>query len=203
MKYAVVHHADLIALTRGPSSLRRMLFGSTALELMRHSGIPLFMAHSTDSPRDIRKILVPVDGSRTSQGIFPVVADLARGAGARVALLTVLSHEGNADPARRALERVGRSPTFARVPVETVVRSGEAVPGILESARAEGADVIALGTHGRTGSNRFFFGSVAEEVLSRAEVPVILRRTQKLPARMPRPASLAHAVSSSSAQESP
>jgi hypothetical protein len=98
---------------------------------------------------------------------------------------------------------VGRFPTFARVPVEAVVRSGEAVPGILESARAEGADVIALGTHGRTGSNRFFFGSVAEEVLARAEVPVILRRTQKLPARKPRPVPLAHAVSSGAPGESP
>ena len=192
MKYAVVNHADLIAMTtRGSSGLRTALFGSTAQELLRHSQVPIYLARPLDPPKEIRRILVPIDGSKTSQGILPVVRDLAQGAGAHVTFLTVLPHEGEAERAQRALKRVATSFALRGVPVQTLVKPGEAVKEILDAARADGADVIALGTHGRTGSDRFFFGSVAEAVMQGAKIPLILRRTQKLPVRKLRPAPAA------------
>lgn len=55
---------------------------------------------------------------------------------------------------------------------------------ILAQARAVGADVIVLGTHGRTGVSRLVTGSTAEDVLRRAEIPVLLVRAG---AKVPRP----------------
>lgn len=177
MKYSVVHHADLVAMTtRGSSGLRKLFYGSTALELMRHSQIPLFMARPSYATRPIRKILVPLDGSETSQGILPVVADLAHGAGATVRFLTVMSEAGPGELASKFLKRVSDAFEKRGIPAETSIRAGEAVPEILELARTGGVDLIALGTHGRTGSDRFFFGSVAESVLEGAETPLLLRR---------------------------
>lgn len=180
MRYSVVNHADLIALsTRSRSGVRKFLFGSTTLELMRHSQIPLFITRPNVPSRPISRILVPLDGSKTSQGILPIVADLARGAGARVRLLTVLPEVGATELASRALKRVGAAFDKRGIPAETEVRPGEPVEQILATANDEGADLIALGTHGRTGGDRFFFGSVAESVIQGAKTPLLLRRTPR------------------------
>lgn len=184
MKYSVLQHADLIAMsTRSSAGFRKLLFGSSALELVRHSQIPLFMARPTCPARAIRKILVPLDGSKTSQGILPIVADLARGTGSKVHLLTVLPEAGPTDFASRALRRVGDAFAKRQIPVDTDVRQGEAAREILALAQNEGVDLVALGTHGRTGSDRFFFGSVAESVLESAATPILLRRTPRVIAR--------------------
>ena len=53
---------------------------------------------------------------------------------------------------------------------------GTADTAILDAGIAFGADVIAMGTHGRSGLGRLLFGSVAEQVLRHAGVPVLLVR---------------------------
>jgi len=53
---------------------------------------------------------------------------------------------------------------------------GTAATAILDAGKAFGADVIAMGTHGRSGLGRLLFGSVAEQVLRHASVPVLLIR---------------------------
>jgi len=62
--------------------------------------------------------------------------------------------------------------------VETAweIRVGRAEEQIVAGARAVGADLIAMSTHGRSGLGRLLFGSVAEQVLRRADVPVFLMR---------------------------
>jgi nucleotide-binding universal stress UspA family protein len=177
LKYAVTHHADLIAMmTCTRTTMGKLLFGSTAVELMRRCQVPIFLARPTWPARPIRKILVPLDGSSTSQEILPIVGDLAHGAGAKVALLTVLPNPELRAPAGRALKRVAGIIARKGIPVESILASGEAVKEIMSAAQDGEADVIALGTHGRRGSNRFFFGSVAEAVLKVSKVPVLLRR---------------------------
>jgi len=54
------------------------------------------------------------------------------------------------------------------------VREGAASAVILEVAREFDADLIAMASHGRTGFRRFLMGSVAEQVLRDAEVPVLV-----------------------------
>lgn len=183
-KYAVVHKGDLIALTtRGGSGLRRVLFGSTAIELMRRSQVPLFLARPSWTARPIRRILAAIDASRTSKGVLPSVAHLAGGAGATVVLVRVLPGQDGREKAQTALRTQAESIQSKGIPVETVVRRGDPAKGILATAAEEAVDLIALGTHGRRGTDRFFFGSVAESVLVGSEVPLLLRRTVRLPNR--------------------
>ena len=51
---------------------------------------------------------------------------------------------------------------------------GSTADGIIKCSRQFGADLIVLGTHGRTGLDRFFMGSVAEHVVRHSEVPVLV-----------------------------
>lgn len=183
-KYSVVHRGDLIALTtRGASGVRRVLFGSTAIELMRRSQIPLFLARPTWSARPIRRILAAIDSSRTSKGVLPAVSYLAGGAGATVVLVRVFPGQNGRETAEGTLRIEAEAIQSKGIPVETVVRRGDPAQGILATAVEEAVDLIALGTHGRRGTDRFFFGSVAESVLVGSEVPLLLRRTVRLPKR--------------------
>jgi len=73
---------------------------------------------------------------------------------------------------RRNIETSARK-VFRDVPFEIVIGSGSAVPTILKIAREKEADLIILGTHARTGIRRAFIGSIAEEVLHDATIPVL------------------------------
>jgi nucleotide-binding universal stress UspA family protein len=46
--------------------------------------------------------------------------------------------------------------------------------GILETAKAEGCDLIVMGSHGRRGLKSLILGSVAQKVLAHAELPVLI-----------------------------
>jgi nucleotide-binding universal stress UspA family protein len=65
-------------------------------------------------------------------------------------------------------------------------RVGRPDTEILAAARSAGADLIAMSTHGRSGVRRLLFGSVAEQVLRQADVPVFLIREHgAIPAVLP------------------
>jgi len=72
----------------------------------------------------------------------------------------------------------------AGVRVSIAVRTGDAAAQIVAGARESQADLIGMSTHRRTRLGRLFFGSVAEAVLRRADVPVlVVRDSEAQPAR--------------------
>jgi nucleotide-binding universal stress UspA family protein len=64
----------------------------------------------------------------------------------------------------------------AGLPVRTCVKRGDSVDQILEQARESAADVIVMGTHGRSGVKRWMLGSVLDGVLREAPCPVLAVR---------------------------
>jgi nucleotide-binding universal stress UspA family protein len=137
-----------------------------------------------------KRILVPLDRSELAETIMPLVAGLARGAGATVRLLhvvpvpeNVVSKEGRvvayADQEMERLETESLNHLkgiVARlgVPAECVVRFGDDADEILREAETYGADLVAVTTAGKSGLKRLVMGSVAEQVFRRARVPVLL-----------------------------
>lgn len=63
--------------------------------------------------------------------------------------------------------------------VQTLVYEGRPAEKIVETAKELGVDMIVMGTHGREGLDRLFFGSVANEVVRTAECPVLTIRPPK------------------------
>jgi nucleotide-binding universal stress UspA family protein len=141
----------------------------------------------------IKKILMPVDRSPRTDAVAAIVADTARGAHASVRLLhvapvpsAVYGAEGRvvvyADQEMESLASQSLDflhaleGHFAGVPVDSVVRFGDPAGQILEEAEAFGADLIVVGTAGRSSIGRSLLGSVAERVFGRATVPVMLVR---------------------------
>jgi nucleotide-binding universal stress UspA family protein len=78
--------------------------------------------------------------------------------------------------ARRSLERLLRHARDARVRVAGLLRDGIVPEQIVKVARARHAEMIVMGTHGRTGLSRMLVGSVASRVVTQASCPVMTVR---------------------------
>jgi nucleotide-binding universal stress UspA family protein len=79
-------------------------------------------------------------------------------------------------PREEVLERLRGMLATAGVPVDTAdvtAEAGDAAPTIVDQAVATNADLLVMGTHGRTGFNRLLLGSVTEKVLRQAPCPVL------------------------------
>lgn len=146
-----------------------------------------------------KKILLAVDRSPRADAVAAIAADTARGARATVRLLhvapepsAVQNAEGRvvayADQETESLTSAGLDFLrtleihFGDVPVENVVRLGDPVAEILAEADTCGADLIVVGTAGRSGIGRVLLGSVAERVFGKATAPVMLVRTKAVAA---------------------
>jgi nucleotide-binding universal stress UspA family protein len=76
--------------------------------------------------------------------------------------------------ATRRLERLSAAcRRLATPPVKTEVRTGDTARGILEAARDHAAELVVMGTHGRSGLPHLVLGSVAEQVLRGSPCPVL------------------------------
>lgn len=138
-------------------------------------------------------ILVPIDFSETSLRALRLAVGLTRQGntrlhlvnigvipyvdvgpyGASVPAVLIAANDEMAAEAKSALERVAREEVPQGVEVRTHVRCGFPPEEILSEATECGADLIVIGTHGRTGVERVILGSVAERVIRSAKIPVL------------------------------
>lgn len=134
------------------------------------------------------EILIPTDGSDEAQVAVEHGLDLATALGASVRALSVVPEgphgamkrdEMRADPEAEAEEAVTAVETAARergLDVTSAVSEGVPQEAIVDDAARAGVDAIVVGTVGRTGLEHVLLGSVAEEVVRNASVPVITVR---------------------------
>jgi nucleotide-binding universal stress UspA family protein len=138
-------------------------------------------------------VVIPLDGSAVAEAILPFVLSIAGPPDLAVVLLGVVPwrpppaiERGSYSPvddiqismdkACAYLAGIARGLRARAVRVETRVRYGDPAREILAGAAETGADLIAMTTHGRSGLGRLLFGSVAEAVRRRADIPVFLMR---------------------------
>jgi universal stress protein A len=136
----------------------------------------------------IRTIIYPTDFSRRSEYAFHLACALARDYGARMILAhvkapPVVMGEFGAVPAEPPgyletlkAELANYRPT-PNIEVERIVVEGDPAVEIARLAKEHKADLIVMGTHGRSGLGRLLIGSVAEAVLRKAPCPVLTIKT--------------------------
>jgi nucleotide-binding universal stress UspA family protein len=134
----------------------------------------------------LKTILLPLDGSPLAERALPYAATIAQRSGARVVLveaalartlpgvdpshaqIDVMEHaEGSLHAAAGRLSAAG-------IDAEPHVYYDDPVHAILDAARLQHADLIVMSTHGRSGIGRMVYGSVTDQVLRRATIPVLL-----------------------------
>ena len=138
----------------------------------------------------LEKILLATDGSLASDGASEEAIDLAIQVEARLIVVSVLGastrpSEAQADTGGPADSRDSLT-TKAQSIVQRAKASGadatflvwEGEPGeaIVAAAESENADLIVVGSHGRSGVSRFLIGSVSDYVVRHAHCPVMVVR---------------------------
>ena len=149
-----------------------------------------------------KRILVPVDGSRTSEAGLKTAIRMAKDEKATLILLhvvdeSVLVMSGEyagasyldrlmadmRDGGRKVIARAEATAKKQRVAARTVlvenVGPRRVADVIVQQARKLRVDAIVIGTHGRRGLSRMVMGSDAEEVVRNSPIPVVLVRGQK------------------------
>lgn len=143
-----------------------------------------------------KHILLATDGSAASEHAAALAVDLARVHGARLTAVYVIDPYpylavGEANPLgfQAYMSAAQAAAATAHAKVEALARAGAPVKlearvvenvaastGIVQTAESEKADLIVVGTHGRTGVARLMLGSVASKVVAESPVPVLLAR---------------------------
>ena len=143
----------------------------------------------------IRRILHPTDFSKASSAAYKRAVDMAKGNRAELLLVHVLPpavpmmadgyvspqvYEDMANATRaygqKHLTALVRKAKQAGVRVKSLLLEGIPHESIARAARSKKADLLVIGTHGRTGLAKLFLGSVASRVLAVAPCPVLTVR---------------------------
>jgi nucleotide-binding universal stress UspA family protein len=196
-------NADLIVTpTHGYTGLTHFFEGSTAERIVQHSPCPVYVAKqngrlrkSTSKPGatfGIDKILVPVDFSDCSLEGLKYAIHFADKFAAKILLLNAVHfgyaytadgygmydlsrlQEAGCKGAEEQMRRIVRRAKFGGVKFETRVKVGLPVDQICAFAQDNDVDLIITSTHGRTGFKHVLIGSTAEQVVRRANRPVLV-----------------------------
>jgi len=197
-KAAKAWEADLIVIaTHGYTGLKHVLLGSTAERVVRHAPCPVLVLRGREkrgtktafSPDKVRSILVPVDFSKSSLDAVSLALTVARKYKAELTLLHVIETlhpdlliditQSQRDARVAGHERLGKLADATKKAwphTGRELRTGHPVTTITALAKRTNADLIVMGTHGRTGLKRGLLGSVAERVVRHAPCPVLVVR---------------------------
>jgi nucleotide-binding universal stress UspA family protein len=201
-------NADLIVIgTHGQGWIPNALLGSTAERVVRHARCPVLVVRGRErrgtkaafSPKTIRRILVPTDFSDNSMEALPYAVEWAREFGARLHLTHIVSETLPSDlthlgvaisednrlkkSGERELERIAQTFVPENVRAESRVVVGVPAHEICKAAQKSDADLIVLASHGRTGFQHFWIGSVAERVVRHAPCAVLVIHNSSKPPR--------------------
>ena len=182
--------ADLIVVgTHGRTGLRRLLAGSVAATVLHKANrgvLALRANHHPHQVEGIRVILHPTDFSRASAVALDVARSLAQDQGARLIVLHVVRRDPRREgrmtveidtrQEQHSLEVIRQridGPDLA-YPVETRLVRGLEGEEILRAVQDSQADLVVMGSHGRSRLGRLLMGSTSEAVVPKADCPVLV-----------------------------
>lgn len=185
---AVALGCDLILMaTRGGSKVERWVIGGVTEQVLRLSPIPVLPVQSqTQLPKQghVRRVIVPMDGSKLAEVVVPWSAGLAKLLKAKLVFLHVYPtgpgglrgrNQETYLALRKRMLRVCEDLKAKNVKASFQLQRGDAADRILQFADLN--DLIVTTTHGRGGFKRWVFGSVAEKLIHQSGIPVLVYKT--------------------------
>ncbi len=183
----------LVLCSHTRSGLDRLLYGSITGELLRTAKSPVLVVRGLqlgagESVVPLHTVVVPLDSSALAQQTLARALQALGPADLHLHLLRVLEPPSGAEhlsaeeiarlapPIERDLETIAQPLRNQGYQVTTEVRTGRPADEIGQAAREQGAQLIAIATHGEHGVNPVLLGSVAERLLKTSPVPVLLVR---------------------------
>ena len=203
-EHAQESQSDLVIMcTHGRSGLRGLLFGSIAQQALRRGTYSILLVLPREDGNapifDLRRILVPLDGTVAHEPALPVAMTLARAFDAEMHVVLViptlatlsgsqavsgmllpttmravldLAQQGALD----YLEQAAIQCRAQGVPVQSEVLRGDTVAVVLSFAEQLNVDLLVMASHGRAGLDALLAGSIAPRITGRVSCPLLLVR---------------------------
>jgi len=194
LDYATEQDVDLVVMgTHGRTGVERYLLGSVTEKVVRLSEVPVLTVKAAEDGAvtyPYTDVLVPTDGSEGAETAIGPAVDVANTYDARLHALSVVDTmaigvdvrsgamlDALEDSAQSAVESVEERATEASVSaVETAIEHGSPYRGIRSYVEERDIDLVVMGTHGRSGIERYLLGSVTEKTVRTSPAPVMTVR---------------------------
>jgi len=182
----------VITTTRGKSGSQHWLSGGVSRKLTQKLDIPILLIKTAkDKSPSIKRILVALDGSISSEYVLPYAREFAKTFDCEIILLSVpavpevndyraaseviMKFRGKAEQnMHKLLEAIARSLREDDIQVRTLVLGNRPAVTIVEVSQEVGADMIMITSRGRGGMDLFMMGSVAHRIVENTDRPVLL-----------------------------
>ena len=193
IRYSNDNNISLVLISRhGQSGMRQWMVGSTAEKVIYASRVPVWLVQvpfpniNFDVQCSVGTILVLLDGSEKAESILPYVEALAvqqTGKLPEIILFTVFdpkttSNFPNYNAAQDYLTGLEKRFDGTGLNVSFVVREGKPELEIIDYANSKltQVDLVSMTTHGESTQNDYGLGSVAEKVISKVSIPILVVR---------------------------
>ncbi len=185
----------IVMASHGRGGLQQLVLGSVALSVVHDVHCPVIVVHMqgerAESQLKLERVLLPTDGTALSERVIHDALEILGEPKPELRLVQVLEHpawtahsinagliseylEASRETSQQYLDQIAAKLRERGFSADAELRSGGAADGILASATEHQADLIAMATHGRGGIGRLLLGSVAQRVLNRTNVPLML-----------------------------
>ncbi|MAT99526.1 MAG: hypothetical protein CL608_20480 [Anaerolineaceae bacterium] len=197
LDYARENEIDLIVMSsHGRSGMSRWVYGSVADKVLHQAACSLAIIHPQveTEPFAHKRILVPLDGSLQAESALGPALKLAHEVVAELILLRVTEMppipkepvhgwpgvksvmQAAELEAKIYLERTRKSLIDSGIQISTQVTTGAVTESIIDTADEQQVDLIVMSSHGRSGVDRWVFGSVTEKTLRGAHCATLVIR---------------------------
>ena len=194
-------HDLVIMCSHGRGAALHLFLGSIAQSVIARGSQPVLITHPDEQGKPpaftCRHILVPMDDDPEHAQALPVAKDLARACGATLHLVAVIPELATISGGKAVASRLLPGTTSRLLDLATQdaekyfqgieaslrkegfeasahVLRGDPASVIVEAAMRAQIDMIVLGTHGKTGMDAFWAGSVAHRICSQSRIPLLL-----------------------------
>lgn len=191
------NHAEMIIMgRRGRTGLKRLMMGSVTAKVIGHANCNVLVVPRA-AKVELRNILVATDGSRFSDAAAGQAVGIAKRCGAGLTVISVIPSEASSpfdivhsemqrglisEKERRAAEcNIKAIRDLAEkegISVEGIIAEGKPYEAIIETANERKADLIVVGSHGRTGLEKLLMGSITERVIVLATCAILVVKTR-------------------------
>lgn len=158
---------------RGRTGLKRLMMGSVTAKVIGHAPCKVLIVPKA-AKVTYKNILIATDGSKYSEAASREAISIAKRTGSDLIVLSVASKNANLPAAKKSVDKIKENAEREGIKVKTLTPRGTPYEVIVKTAKEKDADVIVVGSHGRTGIERLFMGSVTERVIGHAECPVLV-----------------------------
>ena len=176
-------NSAIICSTHGASGFEEFFIGSNALKIIAATDCPVITINHGIAPHEIKKIVMPIDVTADTRQKVPITTEIAKAFGAEVHVVTVSSIQND--------EIVTKLNAYSKqvcdylkeydIPYKTTSLNGDNITDItIEYALDINADLISIMTEQSRSFSNFILGSYAQQMLSKAPIPVLSVSPQEI-----------------------